>query len=89
MNFNKYFAIFAIVIVCLLGQHAAEAHHHLFGHVGHEVERSLHKVGHKLEHARHEVHKTAKKVQKVVGHIKTAKKVVAAAGAIAGVVAAV
>lgn len=45
-------------------------------------------MGHKLEHARTKVQKTAKKVSKVVGHIKTAKKVVAAAGAVAGVIAA-
>ena len=36
MNFNKYFAFLAVLVLCILGQQATEAHHH-FGRIGHEL----------------------------------------------------
>ncbi|XP_037826119.1 uncharacterized protein LOC119614095 [Lucilia sericata] len=48
MNFNKYFAIFVIVVLCLLGQQAAKAHS-IFGNLKKDVESGAHKVGAKLD----------------------------------------
>ncbi|XP_037824541.1 uncharacterized protein LOC119612753 [Lucilia sericata] len=43
MNFNKYLAFLAILVLCLLGQQATEAHHH-FGKVGHELDKGVKKA---------------------------------------------
>ncbi|TMW52718.1 hypothetical protein DOY81_002168, partial [Sarcophaga bullata] len=89
MNFNKYFLIFAIVILAVLSVHEAEAHHHhhFLGKFGHEVAKATHKVGHKIEHITHKAHKAAKKVKKVVGTVRKAKKIIKTAGVVAGAIA--
>ncbi|XP_037824542.1 uncharacterized protein LOC119612754 [Lucilia sericata] len=84
MNFNKYFAFLAILVLCILGQQAAEAHHHhRFGEIGHE----LHKGVKKVEKVTHDVNKVTSGVKKVASSIEKAKNVIEA-GSIAGAVAA-
>ncbi|TMW45998.1 hypothetical protein DOY81_008922 [Sarcophaga bullata] len=79
MNFNKYFAFLAVLVLCLLGQQATEAHHH-HHHFG--------RIGHDLRRAGHSVEKAAKKVDKIVSKVETAKTIIEAGSALAGAAAA-
>ncbi|XP_037824540.1 uncharacterized protein LOC119612752 isoform X2 [Lucilia sericata] len=88
MNFNKYFAIFIIVILGLLCQHAAQGHS-IFGDLKRDVARDAHEVDEKVENdvhkAGHKIEKVAKKaykVYKVVQDVETAGKVIEVAGAL-------
>lgn len=86
MNFNKYFAFLALLVLCLLGQQTTEAH--FLGKVGHKLVSCLRKqwiyICYKIITFQD---KAAKHVDTVAGHIDTAKKVVEAGSVIAGVVA--
>nr|QQV39151.1 cecropin A-like 10 [Musca domestica] len=55
MNFNKYFAFLAFLVLCLLGQQATEAH--FLGKVGHKLDRAAKHVDKVADHI-----DTAKKV---------------------------
>ncbi|XP_065362985.1 uncharacterized protein LOC135956398 [Calliphora vicina] len=78
MNFNKYFALFIIVILGLLCQHAAQAHS-IFWDLKHDAERDIHKVDEKVDNikdkAEGDVHEVGRKLDNI-GHKveKTAKK---------------
>ncbi|TMW52725.1 hypothetical protein DOY81_002175, partial [Sarcophaga bullata] len=86
MNFMKYFAIFAaLVLLCLLGQHSSEAHS-LFGHLEHEVDSEAHKIGDKVDKDAHVVYKDGKEALKIYGDIKTAESIVGVAGGVAHIV---
>ncbi|KNC25657.1 hypothetical protein FF38_04928 [Lucilia cuprina] len=82
MNFNKYFTFLAILVLCILGQQATEAHHH-FGRIGHE----LHKGVKSVEKVTSDVNKVTNGVKQVANGIAKAKTVIEA-GSIAGAVAA-
>ncbi|TMW52719.1 hypothetical protein DOY81_002169 [Sarcophaga bullata] len=96
MNIMKYFAILAVVVLCLLGQHGSQAHS-WFGHLEHEidseahkidnkVENHVHNIGHEVDHDAHKVYKDGKEALKIYGDIKTAETIVGVAGGIAHVV---
>ncbi|XP_023308717.2 uncharacterized protein LOC111690469 [Lucilia cuprina] len=84
MNFNKYFAFLAILVLCVLGQQAAEAHHHhLFGNIGHELDKGVKQI----EKVTEDVTSVSGDLKTVAGGIEKATKVVEA-GSLAGAVAA-
>ncbi|KAI8119634.1 hypothetical protein FF38_04936 [Lucilia cuprina] len=82
MNFNKYFAIFIIVILGLLCQHVAQGHG-LFGDLKRDVERDAHEVDEKVDNIKHnaedDIHDEGHKIENEIhdeGHKieKVAKK---------------
>ncbi|XP_023308703.1 uncharacterized protein LOC111690456 isoform X1 [Lucilia cuprina] len=84
MNFNKYFAFLAILVLCVLGQQAVEAHHHhLFGNIGHELDKGVKQI----EKVTEDVTSVSGDLKTVAGGIEKATKVVEA-GSLAGAVAA-
>ncbi|XP_073820254.1 uncharacterized protein [Musca autumnalis] len=53
MNFNKYFAFLALLVLCLLGQQATEAH--FLGKFGHRLDKAakhVEKVAHHIDNAK-------------------------------------
>ncbi|XP_065362863.1 uncharacterized protein LOC135956254 isoform X2 [Calliphora vicina] len=68
MKFTQYFAIFVIVVLCLLGHQAAQAHS-LFGDLKKDVESDAHKVGAKLDNIGDKVESDTHEVEQKVDNI--------------------